>query len=129
MGRWHQPMSGESEQGRRTAAALLAAAMNGEKLVTNAEFLRFAAHYGFKVRACRPYRAQTKGKVERPIFYVRDNFIYGREFLNDANLDAQGSWRTPAASLTSWTRGWTSWRPRTRGRHPSSTDRTSGSPS
>lgn len=63
--------------------------MNGEKLVTNAEFLRFAAHYGFKVRACRPYRAQTKGKVERPIFYVRDNFIYGREFLNDADLDAQ----------------------------------------
>jgi len=63
--------------------------MNGEKLVTNAEFLRFAAHYGFKVRACRPYRAQTKGKVERPIFYVRDNFIYGREFLNDADLDTQ----------------------------------------
>lgn len=63
--------------------------LNGEKLVTNAEFVRFAAHYDFKVRACRPYRAQTKGKVERPIFYVRDNFVYGREFLNDADLDAQ----------------------------------------
>ncbi|MHB1193835.1 MAG: IS21 family transposase [Longimicrobiales bacterium] len=63
--------------------------LNGEKLVSNAEFLRFAAHYDFKVRACRAYRAQTKGKVERPISYVRDNFLYGREFLNDGDLDAQ----------------------------------------
>lgn len=63
--------------------------MNGEKLVSNAEFLRFAAHYGFTVRACRPYRAQTKGKVERPVSYVRDNFVYGREFLNDADLETQ----------------------------------------
>jgi len=63
--------------------------MNGEKLVTNAEFLRFAAHYDFKVRACRPYRAQTKGKIERPVHYVRDNFVYGRDFLNDGDLDAQ----------------------------------------
>ena len=63
--------------------------MNGEKLVENAEFLRFAAHWGFKVRACRPYRAKTKGKVERPISYVRTSFIYGREFLGDGDLDAQ----------------------------------------
>ncbi len=63
--------------------------MNGEKLVTNAEFLRFAAHDDFKVRACRPYRAQTKGKVERPIHYLRDYFVYGREFLNDADIEAQ----------------------------------------
>ena len=63
--------------------------LSGEKLVTNAEFIRFAAHWGFKVRACRPYRAKTKGKVERPISYVRKNFIYGREFLGDGDLDAQ----------------------------------------
>jgi transposase len=55
--------------------------LNGEKLVTNGEFVRYAAHWGFKVRACRPYRAKTKGKVERPISYVRQAFIYGREFL------------------------------------------------
>lgn len=41
----------------------------------------------------RPYRAKTKGKVERPIRYVRENFVYGREFLNDADLDEQrGRW-------------------------------------
>jgi len=54
--------------------------------VENMEFLRFAAHWGFKARACRPYRAQTKGKVERPIRYVRWSFAYGREFLGDGDL-------------------------------------------
>lgn len=61
----------------------------GGELVVNAEFLRFAAHWGFKARACRPYRAQTKGKVERPIRYVRESFFYGRVFANDADLNAQ----------------------------------------
>jgi transposase len=62
---------------------------DGGKLLENAEFLRFAAHWGFRIRACRPYRAQTKGKVERPVRYVRGNFFYGREFVGDADLDAQ----------------------------------------
>jgi transposase len=62
---------------------------DGGTLVENAEFLRFAHHHGFKVRACRPYRAKTKGKVERPIRYMRDSFFYGRTFLNDPDLDAQ----------------------------------------
>jgi transposase len=63
----------------------------GGQLVCNEEFLRFAHHWGFAPRACRPYRAQTKGKVERPIRYLRENFIYGRDFLNDADLDEQRS--------------------------------------
>ena len=62
---------------------------DGGKLLENPEFLRFAAHWGFRIRACRPYRAKTKGKVERPIRYVRSNFFYGREFIGDADLDAQ----------------------------------------
>ena len=62
---------------------------DGGRLLANAEFLRFAAHWSFQVRACRPYRAQTKGKVERPIHYLRDNFLYGRTFLGDGDLDDQ----------------------------------------
>lgn len=61
---------------------------DGGKLLENAEFLRFAAHWGFRIRACRTYRARTKGKVERPIGYVRGNLLYGREFLGDADLAA-----------------------------------------
>jgi transposase len=63
--------------------------LEGGALVRKAEFLRFARHWGFTPRACRPYRAQTKGKVERPVRYVRGNFVYGRTFLHDADLDQQ----------------------------------------
>lgn len=61
----------------------------GGQLLKNEEFARFAAHWGFTIRSCRPYRAQTKGKVERPVHYLRDNFVYGREFLGDGDLAAQ----------------------------------------
>lgn len=66
--------------------------LEGGGLVENAEFLRFAAHWGFRPRACRPYRAKTKGKVERPIRYVRQSFVYGRDFAGDADLNAQAEW-------------------------------------
>jgi transposase len=62
---------------------------DGGKLLENPEFLRFARHWEFRIRGCRPYRAKTKGKVERPVSYVRGNFVYGREFVGDADLDAQ----------------------------------------
>jgi transposase len=63
--------------------------LQGGALVRNLEFLRFAHHWSFTPRACRPYRAQTKDKVERPVRYLRDNFVYGRTFVNDADLDQQ----------------------------------------
>jgi len=37
-------------------------------------FLDFARHCGFRPRLCAPYRAQTKGKVERFIRYLRQSF-------------------------------------------------------
>lgn len=47
----------------------------------------FAAHYGFSVRTHQPYRPRTKGKVERAVGYVEDNFLKGRDFdtLQEAN--------------------------------------------
>jgi transposase len=63
--------------------------LEGGRLIENAEFLRFARHWGFTPRACRPYRAKTKGKVERPIRYLRESFVYGRDFLGDADLEEQ----------------------------------------
>ena len=84
--------------------------LKGGRLFENAEFLRFAAHWGFRIRACRPYRAQTKGKVERPIRYLRESFFYGREFLNDDDLkefvelqasfaDSKKSWSVDVADI------------------------------
>jgi transposase len=74
--------------------------LQGGALVRNLEFLRFAHHWSFTPRACRPYRAQTKGKVERPVRYLRDNFVYGRTFANDADLDQQrGHWLDAVANV------------------------------
>jgi transposase len=61
----------------------------GGGLIENPELSRFAYHWQFRPRACRPYRAKTKGKVERPIRYVRESFFYGRHFASDADLEAQ----------------------------------------
>jgi len=41
----------------------------------NQRFIDLAAHYGFRPRACRPYRARTKGKTERMVGYVKGNFF------------------------------------------------------
>ena len=41
----------------------------------NAKLLEMAKDYGFKLRACRPYRARTKGKVERFNRYLKESFI------------------------------------------------------
>ena len=72
----------------------------GGSLMLNAEFLRFAAHWGFTPRSCRPYRARTKGKVERPIRYLRESFFYARAFLNDADLNEQAErWLQDTANV------------------------------
>lgn len=34
----------------------------------------------FKPVLCRPYRGQTKGKVERTVAFVKDNFIVGIKY-------------------------------------------------
>jgi transposase len=41
----------------------------------HAGFLDFARHCGFTIRLCRPYRAKTKGKVERFNGYLRGSFV------------------------------------------------------
>jgi transposase len=37
----------------------------------NVSLVALLNHYGALPRACRPYRAKTKGKVERPYRYIR----------------------------------------------------------
>ncbi|MBS8473326.1 ATP-binding protein [Escherichia coli] len=44
-------------------------------VVFNSGFLLLADHYNFLPRACRPRRARTKGKVERMVKYLKENFF------------------------------------------------------
>jgi transposase len=41
----------------------------------NERFLDLGFHYGFTPRACRPYRARTKGKDERMVGYIKQHFF------------------------------------------------------
>jgi transposase len=56
-------------------------------IVWNPTFQAFAKYWSFEARLCRPYRAQTKGKVESGVKYVKRNFLVGREFADDVHLD------------------------------------------
>ena len=49
----------------------------------------FARYYGFTPRACQPYRARSKGKVESGVKYVKRNALAGRRF---ASWDALNAW-------------------------------------
>lgn len=48
----------------------------------NKRFEDFLNYYDVTAKACKPYRAQTKGKVERAIDYLRNNFLT-RKLPND----------------------------------------------
>jgi len=52
-------------------------------------FEDFARYYGFTARACQPYRARTKGKVESGVKYVKRNALAGRRF---ASWDELNEW-------------------------------------
>lgn len=66
----------------------------------NAQYLDFADYYGFTPRACRPYRAQTKGKVESGVRYVRGNLWPGLYHTGLSNLNDQGvGWLNRVANV------------------------------
>lgn len=52
----------------------------------------FARYWGFRPRACAPYRARTKGKDERGVGYVKRNAIAGHRFDSFAAIEAQLAW-------------------------------------
>lgn len=79
----------------------------GQSVKYHARFLDLANHYGFTPKACRPYRARTKGKVERMVGYVKENF-----FVRYRKFD---SWEQLNHLLEHWLR--TEADPRVHGTH------------
>lgn len=52
-------------------------------------FADFSGRYGFTPKCARPYRAKTKGKVERTIGFIRRSFLAGRTFTDITDANAQ----------------------------------------
>jgi transposase len=68
--------------------------------IYNPSFLAFATHYGFRPVACRPYRPQTKGKVERPFDYVAKNLLNARTFQSLGHLnEVTAGWLAEVADV------------------------------
>lgn len=61
----------------------------GGELHFNQKFLQFAAYYGFVPRVCRPYRPETKGKIESTVRFVKQNFWPGIAFASLVDLNQQ----------------------------------------
>ena len=58
-------------------------------VIYNRALVDIARHYGFQPRACRSYQTKTKGKVERPFRYIREDFFLGGAFRNLDDLNEQ----------------------------------------
>ena len=61
----------------------------GDAIRFNPTLLSFASHYRFEPRPCAVYRGNEKGRVERAIRYIRDNFFAGRQYDSLAELNQQ----------------------------------------
>lgn len=72
----------------RMKTAVISADDEGH-IIYNRSLLALARHYGFQPKACRPHRAKTKGKVERPFSYIRQDFFLARNFRNLDDLNHQ----------------------------------------
>jgi transposase len=72
---------------------------HAQGIVFNQDFLAYASSRGFAVKACNVRRGNEKGRVERPIGFVRSRFWPGRRFtdLMDLNVQAQ-QWRDEFAN-------------------------------
>jgi transposase len=65
---------------------------DGEQPIYNTHFLAFATYYGFRPVACRPRHPQTKGKIERPFWYLEQNLLNGRTFSSLQHLNETTNW-------------------------------------
>ena len=63
----------------------------GDAIRFNSQLLEFAAHYHYEPRPVAVYRGNEKGRVERSIRYIRNNFFAAREFkdIDDLNHQAE----------------------------------------
>ncbi len=59
----------------------------GDEVNFNTNALRLAHYLGISLNACNPYRARTKGKVERPFQYIEEQFVKGNKFNSMTELN------------------------------------------
>lgn len=73
---------------------------HGDAIRFNPTLLELSGHYRFEPRPVAVARGNEKGRVERAIRYIRDNFFSAREFkdIDDLNQQAACWFNGPAAN-------------------------------
>lgn len=75
----------------------------GQAIRFNPALLEMAGHYRFRPSACNPYSGHEKGRVERNVRYIRDNFFAGRHFASLADANAQlKAWLDGICNVRPW---------------------------
>lgn len=59
----------------------------GEEIIFNQRALGLSFHLGTELNACNPYRARTKGKIEKPYQYIEEQFVKGNSFDSMGDLN------------------------------------------
>ncbi len=67
--------------------ALVISHEKGKEVKYNEGALKLSMHLGTELNACNPYRARTKGKVEKPYQYIEEQFIKGKSFQSMTELN------------------------------------------
>jgi len=60
----------------------------GQSAVPHPRYLDFARHYGFAIKACGPRKAHEKGRVEKAVHYVKQNFLAGLQLSSLEAINA-----------------------------------------
>ena len=60
----------------------------GQPAVPHPRYLDFAQHYGFTIKACGPRKAHEKGRVEKAVHYVKQNFLAGLQLSSLEAINA-----------------------------------------
>lgn len=70
------------------------------EIVYNDKFHQFAMQMGFQPNICEGYDPESKGKVERSIRYIKENFFYGNQFKNINEVRRSGKqWLESVANV------------------------------
>jgi hypothetical protein len=72
----------------------------GQPAVFHPRYLDFAQHYGFTIKACGARKPHEKGRVEKAVHYVKQNFLAGLELASLAAINmAARQWLDQVANV------------------------------
>jgi transposase len=72
----------------------------GQPAVFHPRYLDFARHYGFTIKACGARKPHEKGRVEKAVHYVKQNFLAGLDLSNLEAINAAArQWLDQVANL------------------------------